>query len=232
MNLMKSSDTSNCEEDDDVNLMTIPSKTTTSTASYLTEGYIEVPGDPPSTENSIDNEIFPSSSSSSDEEDSSSDVTLEDCSNSYFAGYLAKKCVEKFECNKCKEFLIVDDTDIILNDPKQLLIINKNYGTSIQHLKYPGDDLKSLVERALTYFSKTFNKKPYRNKTRLFIKNQIFKKLHKKCQILQRVECKEHMDFIVDHLILCKLYRECKEMSKYNKKSETKKHQKLSILKS
>jgi len=29
-------------------------------------------------------------------------VTLEQCSNTYFSGYLGEKCVEKFKCRLCK----------------------------------------------------------------------------------------------------------------------------------
>ena len=51
-------------------------------------------------------------------------VTLEDCSVTYFAGYLALKCIKKFNCEYCKDQLIIEKD---LNDKNQILIINKNY---------------------------------------------------------------------------------------------------------
>jgi len=34
-------------------------------------------------------------------------VTLEDCSVTYFAGYLAFKCINKFDCEYCKGELTI-----------------------------------------------------------------------------------------------------------------------------
>ena len=127
---------------------------------------------------------------------------------------LGKKCIDKFKCNPCANNLIVNDFDNIMNDEKQLLIINKDYSKNIQHLKYPTDEFKTMVDVVSTSFSKTFLKKPYINRTKLFIKNKIFRKLSKKCPIFHNeVECREHMEFIVDQLTLCKLHKECKNES-------------------
>lgn len=43
------------------------------------------------------------------------DVTLEDCSVTYFAGYLGYKCMKKFDCNHCQNELFIDKN---LNDKK------------------------------------------------------------------------------------------------------------------
>jgi hypothetical protein len=51
------------------------------------------------------------------------DITLEDCSVTYFSGYLAHKCIKKFNCNDCIEHLT---TKRDLNDKNQLLLVHKN----------------------------------------------------------------------------------------------------------
>lgn len=51
-------------------------------------------------------------------------VTLESCSVLYFIGYLAKKCINHFNCSNCKLKLITQNA---LNDPNNLLLLHKTY---------------------------------------------------------------------------------------------------------
>jgi len=50
-------------------------------------------------------------------------ISLEDCSVTYFAGYLIYKCYKKFNCHHCQNNLQINNN---LNDKNQLLLLNKN----------------------------------------------------------------------------------------------------------
>jgi hypothetical protein len=69
------------------------------------------------------------------------EVTLEDCTVVYFAGYLAHICLKKFNCNSCESQLITD-TDI--NNKDQLFITHKNY-ENFENIKTNG--LKSPLKK-------------------------------------------------------------------------------------
>jgi len=51
-------------------------------------------------------------------------TTLEDCSITYFAGYLAKRCVDNFNCTYCKNIMLTDKEDI---DQNKMLILYKTF---------------------------------------------------------------------------------------------------------
>jgi len=78
-------------------------------------------------------------------------VTLDDCSVTYFASYLAFKCIKKFNCEYCKGELIIEKD---LNDKNQMLIINKNYSSFINSLKAPTEMLNCIIDNILNIFEK------------------------------------------------------------------------------
>lgn len=53
-------------------------------------------------------------------------ITLENCSNNYFAGYLTKKCTEKFKCSNCLSILLKPNEDNTFNQ-QEFLIFCRNY---------------------------------------------------------------------------------------------------------
>ncbi|KAL4126514.1 hypothetical protein QTP88_010736 [Uroleucon formosanum] len=84
-------------------------------------------------------------------------IILEDCSVTYFAGYLIYKCYKKFNCQNCQNNL---QTNKNLNDKNQLLLINKNY-SSCQNdiaLKAPSINFNKIINRVLEIFEKHFDK--------------------------------------------------------------------------
>lgn len=74
-------------------------------------------------------------------------ITLENCSVTYFSGYLAYKCIEKFNCEMCKLNLISKKN---LTEKNQLLLIYKNYSdiNKDSGLKVQSDSLKNIINRA------------------------------------------------------------------------------------
>lgn len=90
-------------------------------------------------------------------------ITLEDCSVTYFAGYLAYKCDKKFNCHQCQNNLFTDKN---LNEKRQLLLINKNYSSFDQDggLKAPSFSLNKIINRALEIFEDNFVKIQHKKK--------------------------------------------------------------------
>lgn len=52
-------------------------------------------------------------------------ISLENCSNSYFAGYLGYKCFNEYKCNYCKNKLLKNN-DPCFNE-QEFLIFYKSY---------------------------------------------------------------------------------------------------------
>lgn len=98
MSLMKPSSCSNCEPDDDVHLM------------------IDTPVnqvDEYSSDSTISSKVSSDSSTMNSilfEQEAM--INLENCSNTYFAGYLAMKTLSKFSCPNCELSLINTDFSI------------------------------------------------------------------------------------------------------------------------
>lgn len=90
-------------------------------------------------------------------------ITLEDCSVTYFAGYLIYKCYKKFNCDNCQNNL---QTNKNLNDKSQLILINTNY-SSCQNdiaLKAPSINFNKIINRVLEIFENHFVQIQYKKK--------------------------------------------------------------------
>ncbi|KAL4112508.1 hypothetical protein QTP88_016280 [Uroleucon formosanum] len=91
------------------------------------------------------------SSNSSSEKYSKSTVSLENFSVTYFAGYLAFKCIKKINCKYCECELI---TEKLLDEKNQLLVLNKNYFSLDTGLKAPTKDFNNIIDRILNILKK------------------------------------------------------------------------------
>nr|CAI5856161.1 unnamed protein product [Callosobruchus analis] len=133
--LLKPPNDSNCEPDEDIDLFAQSAPT------------MLVPEE-------SDVESLSVSSSASD------DTILEDCSVTYFAGYLAKKLLETFECHYCRKNFIGEK---MLNDKQQLLLLNKNYDINDKfHLRVLTKKLIKITKYVMTVIDKYWMK--YSNK--------------------------------------------------------------------
>lgn len=158
---------------------------------------------------------------------SGTNVTLEECSLTYFAGYLAKTCVEKFNCQTCAANLL---QQIELNDPVQLLIIHKAYMSSkgIQ-LKMPSEDLLKLVHMALDHYNSIFMNIVHVPAITEKLLNGILDYLRCEAPKLLLLSCETHLYFIIKHLIFVKINFYCKTKNR-NYSESTKAQAKLKIL--
>lgn len=142
------------------------------------------------------------------ENPNSLEATLETCSIIYFGGYLAKKCVEKFNCTSCD--LIKPKENLC--DEKQLLLIFKTYGhvSASQGLKAPSDNLIKIVTLCLNVFEKKISKIMIEKKVLEQLMLSAKKKINKHSSVLQSTTCKNHYIYIVQLLFRTKIYKECK----------------------
>lgn len=83
-------------------------------------------------------------------------ITLEDCSVTYFSGYLAYKCIEKFNCEMCKKNLVTTKN---INNKNQLPILSKIYPDTNKYggLKAPTEYFNSIIDHALYIFENIFS---------------------------------------------------------------------------
>jgi len=219
MNLMKPPEQSNCEPDDDFNL--------------ICKKNIDLEDGNDSCSSNCSNLSLSSLSSIEviSEENDPPNVTLEDCCNAYFAGYLGKKCVDKFKCSICEANMLKDTEGATFNK-QEFLIFCKNYSseTSLLHLKRPTVDFTEFVSLAQKIIKNDRISDHHKKNISKFIfykiKNDLSSLIH------FNSTCELHIDFIITHLVNCKLLRDFNWKSKNIKSSTKDKNKnKLTILK-
>lgn len=226
INLIKPSEKSNCETDEDINLP-LNDEDLDETCKSESMRNNEV-------SDNLDTSSSSSTTSSSDHLSSSfkrisQNITLKDCSNTYFAGYLIKKCVDKFKCKDCENVLSASGN---LEDKKQLLILFKTYkSTNLSvGLRKPSDDLIEFVEKALNILYYLLNFSPQKpDLWKIFLK-KVIRKLDLKL-LYKHVNCRNHIEYIIKMLFFCKVFKECKWKSQSEKYKGNVKNRKLQILK-
>lgn len=208
---MKVSEKCNCEADQDEFL----------TIDILSNIEVEVNND--TSENILDQEIeIETNGTSSDEHSSSTSLTsstelkpkvttLEECSIIYFAGYLAKRAIEHFNCTNCEKNLITQD---LINEPNQLLITFKTFehlnNTYNKGLKKPTSLQILICNTGLNIFSKMFALIKSEKEIVQRMLKVVVLKLNKQIINFDESTCKGHYEFIVQLLLITRIYKECK----------------------
>jgi hypothetical protein len=209
--LMKTSEKCNCENDDDKSL----------TVDLLSDINIEKKINDQLTDKNEDTPIFESLSDCSSSSSSSPilinkllPVFLEECSILYFAGYLAKRCIDNFKCQNCELSIIEQD---ILDDPNQLLITFKTFGNisnpNTQGLKKPSNYLVTLCKIGLNTFARVFNDIKSEKRLVYQMLQIILKDINTKYLEFEQSECKDHYIFMLKLLLVTRIYKECKYLS-------------------
>lgn len=209
--LMKVSEKCNCEADQDEFL----------TIDVLSNIEVDVNND--TNENISDQEIENETIDTSSDEHSSSTcstlpteikpkvTTLEECSIIYFAGYLAKRTIEHFNCTNCEKNLLTHD---VINEPNKLLITFKAFehlnNTYSKGLKKPSSLQILICNTGLNVFSKMFAViKSEKEIVKRMLKVVVLK-LNKQIKHFDDSTCKDHYEFIVQLLLITRIYKECK----------------------
>lgn len=224
-NLMKATESSNCENDFDYNLFDPGSQNATiSTPNTDTDTLVESVSD--SFVSSEEEGDFNQCLNNKEEQ-----ITLETCSNTYFAGYLAKKCIDQFKCTKC-ELIILKSNDFLFDDQEYLIFYKQFESADIERssLKKPSDLFINFVSTAQKCLKDFVELNPHKRKLcatiQLKIKNELISDLN------FDPNCDQHIDFIIQKLIICKLLRHFNWTSKHLKgRSSVQTVNKLKILK-
>lgn len=215
---MKPSTLSNCEPDNDVQLMCETNN------NFESDDECSSSNNSPLSISSLSSiEVFPL--------EDEPIVTLEDCSNAYFSGYLGKKCVDKFKCKFCEEIMLKDIEDTQF-DNQEFLIFCKNYSSqtsSLLHLKRPTACFTEFVSLAQKIIKKTVEKMPHKKNIYKFLSSKIKNDLSSILKFPS--SCHLHFGFVISHLIYCKLLRDFNWISKNFKTNiKNKNKNKLNIL--
>lgn len=138
--------------------------------------------------------------------------TLEACSTIYFAGYLVKKCFDKFKCCECLSSLESSDS---IDNNKELLIFYKNYDLEQKNnLKKPTELMEYFAKISLDQFSKNINK--YISKKVMFhLMRIITKELNDMLPAWFDVpeNCINHRQYILQLIIKTLIFKYCKTFS-------------------
>lgn len=218
--LMKAPSTANCEPDDDT--------------------YMNMDQDLVAQANisatALCEEILPEGSSSSSTSDSTADTSsLEQCALVYFAGYLVKKCLDKFCCTQCEKLMLKSNCDK-LSDESELLILYRDYerNTDSGGLKVPSDSARTICSIAMDTFQKQFSKNMHKIKLKERILNKIIQDVNfllPDAYQINNTECGKHRQYIVELLVTTQIYKKCKWFFTSSvSESGIKPHSKLRIL--
>lgn len=227
--LMKASDECNCELDEDEFLsLDVLSDINISKNENLLDNE---KFDPINYDKILNNSI--SSISSESEEEImivNNKMTLEECSIVYFSGYLVKCCIDNFKCAICKSSMLTKE---IINYPNQTLIIQKTFEHidffGCEGMKKPSNFIINICKISLKVFECNFETiKSEIGITKKLIEI-IVKKINKKNIILEKLECKEHILYIIKLLLTTRIYKECKWLKEQISTKSTKQQPKLRI---
>lgn len=140
-------------------------------------------------------------------------ITLEDCSVTYFSGYLAYKCIDKFNCEMYKKSLVTTKN---MNSKNQLLILLKNYPDTNKDggFKAPTEYFNSITDRPLSIFENSFSIIQQQKKIQI----KLIKYLKEDQLISTWINenddaCYEYYIFIFEKLIICKIFKKAKHFS-------------------
>lgn len=219
-NLFKPSILSNCEDDSDVQII-IPlhaqqknypdlSKPHKTFQHSSNKNALESSDDSPATDDDDmnDNYVDPNNA-------------LENCAVTYYAGYLVRKTIDKFNCDNCRSSL-QNNNDIELTDENEIFLLNKNYGKCGRiALVVPTPEIRAIINRCSLLFNKYFSIYKSQEFVCKKIRNRICTKINSWLGDNSK-PCYEHRMFMVSHLTSTNLFKYCKWLRKTSKKREQK----------
>ncbi|CAG4916445.1 unnamed protein product [Colias eurytheme] len=145
----------------------------------------------------------------SEQSDDHEPATLEHCSVTYFAGYLAMHLLKNNVCDICYQTL--QKKEAFLNSEKELLILNKSFSfNKTIKLKMPSDNLIKLVSLALDAFNLNFEKMLHHINLKSQLSKHILQFLSSEAAQLLNFTCYDHVVSIINQLITVKVNFYCK----------------------
>lgn len=135
---------------------------------------------------------------------------LETCSEVYFSGYLAKKCLIKFMCTDCQSHLIRPNHE--LNNEQQLLVMYKTYDHvgPMQGLKAPSEKLLNISKMCFDIFSTKYTNIKTEKNVLGKLKEKALQKINNRYPDLQDSTCYDHYLYIIELLFRTLIFKQCK----------------------
>lgn len=210
-NLIRPPSSSNCETDydDEMNVLNVPeySETTAIGNAELAEENASSESQSSSSNSFVAEEEIENAGTNEGE-------SLEKCAVKYFAGYLARISLRKSNCLNCQDNML--NKNVTLSDKNELLIFHRLYANIIKNdattgLLAPSELLTKVVDCCLEAFEKNFDKLKYKRMLRSRLYNKIIKKLSPLEWFDTNVNCNEHKKHLLEHLIITKVHKKCKD---------------------
>lgn len=155
-------------------------------------------------------------------------VTLETCSQVYFAGYLAHNYYKKNPCQQCLNKLINPESE--LKSKKELLILNKSFSNiKIDYcsgLFSPSESLLYVADTAFKVFAMKFWELAHKENVVRNLVNET-----EKCVVLDSltcIKCSDKAKLILQTLFRVLIHKQCKWISASVRKSSL---EKIKVLK-
>lgn len=155
-------------------------------------------------------------------------ITLEDCSQVYFSGYLAHNYLKKFKCKDCCKLMC--DPQSSLTDRKELLILNRAYSNvkidPASGLNFPSEALLYVTSSAFKVYKKLYPKIAHKKK----ILRRLMRVTDKivSCDSIVCIKCCKQSKYVLNLLFKVLIHKQCKWTSSNLKEVST---GKLKILK-
>jgi hypothetical protein len=147
-------------------------------------------------------------------------VTLESCSQAYYAGYLAHRTFKKFKCEQCKQRQC--DNVSTLDNADEKLLLEKTFSnisiSSLSGLKAPHPLFFQMVKSSLSVYGKIFKKICHKQRIMYRLlkatKNRI-----ERLGITYSVDkgCEGHEKYTQETLFRVLLHKQCKWISASHK---------------
>lgn len=133
--------------------------------------------------------------------------TLETCANNYYAGYLIKRVIDKFNCSNCRDSL---ETNVSLTNPAETFTVHKSYGgTERMALVIPNKEVETIIQKSMIMFKKLFSKYKHQELVGTKIINQVLSK-HLPWLGPKNDPCRDHKIFLITKLVHTNLFKFCK----------------------
>lgn len=202
--LMDPPESSNCEPDGDEPLLINESESAENNAATITdEGFL------------VNNSEFTISDDYPDNLNFSSHVNpLEDNVICYISGWLAKKCIDKYDCINCSTKLLKPNDTFSL-DCESLLFFKSftRHTGELAHLKKPSTFFHSVVSRQIVVFCNMFPNIISSRHIKMTLVNKIAEETEKHWNQWFNSDCNTHIMYMLDLLVKCKLYYSLKRQS-------------------
>lgn len=216
--LLKNTNLSNCENDEEENLSGIIEleNKEESTKALSCEGmeHNDIPDEATQTEDFI--EIADSLVQPED----TLDGNIDDASLKYYIGYVFFKCNKKIKCESCKLLLLKSDETMSVKNESFIYFKNYCKNSDFGSLNAPSELFFNFSKHCVKIFSKIFTNTPHIRNIKNYINDKCIEIIKSKSEFVnilnQNNECYDHHYAILDFMILVLLRKHSKWVAKKN----------------